>query len=65
MKSLILFFGIGLGLNSGIALAQHENMPGHDTMDAGHAGMPQGDKAKPEKKKETEKKPEHPPGHQK
>lgn len=56
---VVVLVGLGLGLSSGIALAQHENMPGHSTMDGGHAGMPPGDKAKPEKK------PEHPPGHKK
>ena len=43
MKKLFLIVGIAIGMNSGIALAQHEKMPGHEN-------MPPGDHAKHGKK---------------
>jgi len=43
MKTLLLIVGITVGINAGIALAQHEKMPGHETMSPG-------DHAKHEKK---------------
>lgn len=35
MKRLLLTVGIVVGLNTSIALAQHENMPGHEKMPPG------------------------------
>lgn len=35
MKRLLLTVGIVVGLNTSIALAQHENMPGHENMPPG------------------------------
>lgn len=68
MKRLVLIIGIAFSLDASVALAQHENMPGHDSMDGGHAGMPMpsGKDSKPEKKKsETDKKQPSPkPGNQ-
>jgi Ni/Co efflux regulator RcnB len=35
MKRLLLTVGIAVGLNTSIALAQHEKMPGHENMPPG------------------------------
>ena len=43
MKRLLLIVAVAVGMNAGIALAQHEKMPGHEN-------MPPGDHAKHEKK---------------
>ena len=55
MKTLLLVVSVALSiafsLNAGVALAQHEGMKGHDSMDGGHANMPAGDKPTPEKNK--------------
>lgn len=57
MRKLLLIVGVAFGLNAGTALAQHENMPGHDMpghdndMPGGHDNMPHGDHGKHNKKK--------------
>jgi hypothetical protein len=43
MKRLLPIVGIAVGMSAGIALAQHEKMPGHES-------MPPGDHAKHSKK---------------
>ena len=49
MKKLMVVIGLALGMNGTVALAQHENMPGHDKMDGGHGSMPPGEHAMPGK----------------
>ena len=43
MKRLSLIVGVAVAMNAGVALAQHEKMPGHENMSPG-------DHAKHEKK---------------
>lgn len=44
MKNLPMFLAIAVSMNAGVALAQKDNMPGHDN-------MPPGDHAEHDKKK--------------
>lgn len=47
MKTLLIIVGIAVGMNAGVALAQHEKMPGHEN-------MPPGDHSKHKKNKKKD-----------
>ena len=40
MRKRLLIIGIAVGMNAGVALAQHENMPGHKNMPPGDQATP-------------------------
>ena len=54
MKKVMLIVGIAAGMNATVAVAQHEDMPGHEN-------MPSGEHAKHNKKKDGDADKKQPP----